>query len=58
VVRLVVTGGSLTQRPQYIGIDTHLFVKVSRPGDSEVSLSLFESSWDPFVVSWPRYLDK
>jgi len=26
------------------GLETHLFVKVSRPGDSEVTFSVFESS--------------
>jgi len=27
-----------------IGLGTHLFVKVPRPGDSEVSFSVFKSS--------------
>jgi len=29
---------------QGCGLGTHLFVKVPRPGDSEVTFSLFESS--------------
>jgi len=28
----------------YVGLGTHLFVKVPRPGDSEVTFSVFESS--------------
>jgi len=28
-----------------LGLGTHLFVKVSRPGDSEVTFSVFESSF-------------
>jgi len=27
-----------------IGLGTHLFIKVPRPGDSEVTFSVFESS--------------
>jgi len=27
-----------------LGLGTHLFVKVPRPGDSEVTFSVFESS--------------
>jgi len=26
-----------------LGLDTHLFIKVPRPGDSEVTFSVFES---------------
>jgi len=32
-----------SQRPD-IGLGTHLFVKVPRPGDSEVTFLVFESS--------------
>jgi len=28
---------------KFYGLDTHLFVKVPRPGDSEVTFSVFES---------------
>jgi len=28
----------------WLGLGTHLFVKVPRPGDSEVTFSVFESS--------------
>jgi len=37
--------------PRYLGLDTHLFVKVSRPGDSEVTFTVFESSY------WISYYD-
>jgi len=30
---------------QGLGLDTHLFVKVPRPGDSEVTFLIFESSY-------------
>jgi len=28
----------------FLGLGTHLFVKITRPGDSEVTFSVFESS--------------
>jgi len=28
-----------------LGLDTHLFIKVPRPGDSEVTFSIFELSY-------------
>jgi len=29
-----------------LGLSTHLFVKIPQPGDSEVTVSVFESSCD------------
>jgi len=39
-----------------IGLGSHLFVKVPRPGDSEVTFSVFESSCHLFVRSQSRDL--
>jgi len=36
-----------------LGLDTHLFVKVPRPGDSEVTFSVFESSCYLFLLVEP-----
>jgi len=38
-----ITGG---QRIFVVGLGTHLFAMVPRPGDSEVTFSVFESSYD------------
>jgi len=35
-------------RRQHLGLDIHLFVKVPRPGDSEGTFSVFESSGNCF----------
>jgi len=35
----------LSQKKIFPGLGTHLFVKVPRPGDSEVTFSVFESSY-------------
>jgi len=36
--------GQLQVSIAFLGLDTHLFVKVPRPGDRKVTFSLFESS--------------
>jgi len=37
--------------PKIVGLGTHLFVKIPRPGDNEVTFSVFESKLPPVTTS-------